>query len=341
MEWPYIENLMLGQISHVTGKEPRYPIIALQEALAASNNPDDTKKFIHDDDDNAPFATAIRKIDRSQKCFPTVSEDHMKWMTNTSLGDFCEGKTSDGYLELSKNVVTSLGYVHDDGTLAMDHNALTMVWEMHEYMPQAIHLCAVLEELYLRFCYQKSKTFKESDSTQNEFLSVLIHVVDRHSPIEGEESLQQLLRIEASEDGKQNAEAQSMWLETEAIIRKQKELIDSLDIPEEEKAKMHLVMPPAAEVGGVGPPLDKGVYEMLVSKQKGFKEEQSQARRNELKNRIVTLGHICQLAHNNLQQPHGHYDQLEVHFRRMFSNIKYSVADMMAQLTDQDDLTEI
>jgi ATP-dependent RNA helicase DDX60 len=26
MDWPYIENLMLGQISHVTGKQPRYPI---------------------------------------------------------------------------------------------------------------------------------------------------------------------------------------------------------------------------------------------------------------------------------------------------------------------------
>jgi ATP-dependent RNA helicase DDX60 len=25
MDWPYIENLMLGQISYVTGKEPRYP----------------------------------------------------------------------------------------------------------------------------------------------------------------------------------------------------------------------------------------------------------------------------------------------------------------------------
>ena len=114
-----------------------------------------------------------------------------------------------------------------------------------------------------------------------------------------------------------------------------------MDIPEEEKEKMRLVLPPATEEGGFGPPLDKGVYEMLVSKQKGFKEEQSTARRNELKNRIVKLGHICQIAHNNLQQPHGKYDQLEVHFRRMFSNIKYSVADMMNQLTDQDDLTEI
>lgn len=341
MEWPYIENLMLGQISHVTGKEPRYPIMALQGALAASNNPDDTKAFIHDEAENNAFANAVRKIHRTQSCFPTVTEEQVEWMTNTSLGDFCEGKTSEEYLEMSENTIQSLGYTHDDNTLAMDHNALTMVWEMHEYMPEAIHLCAALEQLYLRFCYQKSKTFKESDSTQNEFLSVLIHVVDRHSPAEGDESLQQLLRIEASEDGKFNPDAQSMWLETEDTLRKQKELIDGLDIPEEEKEKMRLVLPPATEEGGFGPPLDKGVYEMLVSKQKGFKEEQSTARRNELKNRIVKLGHICQIAHNNLQQPHGKYDQLEVHFRRMFSNIKYSVADMMNQLTDQDDLTEI
>jgi len=341
MEWPYIENLMLGQISHVDGKEPRYPIMALQGALAASNNPNDTRKFVFDDAESPAFATAIRKIQRSQNCFPTVTEEQMEWMANTSLGDFCEGKTSEDYLALSQSVVKGLGYVHEDETLAMDHNALTMVWEMQEYMPVAIHVCAILEQLFLRFCYQKSKTFKESDSTQNEFLSVLIHVIDRRPPTEGEESLQQLLRIEASEDGKQNTDAQALWVETEETLRKQLELINGLDIPEEEKAKMRLAIPPASEEGALGPPLDKGVYEMLVSKQKGFKEEQSTARRNELKNRIVTLGHICQIAHNNLQQPHGKYDALEVHFRRMFSNIKYSVADMMNQLTDQADMTEI
>ena len=103
--------------------------------------------------------------------FPTVTETQMEWMCKTSLGDFCEGKESNEYLDLSKKVIQTLGYVHEDNTLAMDHNALTMVWEMHDYMPEAIHLCAVLEQLYLRFSYQKSKTFKESDSTQNEFLS--------------------------------------------------------------------------------------------------------------------------------------------------------------------------
>jgi len=341
MEWPYIENLMLGQISHVTGKEPRYPIMALQGALAKSNDPDDTKNFIHDDTESNAFATAVRKIKRSQNCFPTVSEEQIEWMANTSLGDYCEGKVSDEYLGISERVIEGLGYVHGDMTLAMDHNTLSMVWEMHEHLPKAVNLCAALEQMYLRFCYQKSKTFKESDSTQNEFLSVLIHVVDRYSPPEGEESLQQLLRIQSSDDGKFNPDAQALWVETEDTLRKQKELIDSLDIPESEKAKMHLEMPPATEEGSVGPPLDKGVYEMLVSKQKGFREDQSVERRNELKNRIVSLGHICQIAHNNLQQPHGKYDQLEVHFRRMFSNIKYSVADMMNQLTDQEDLTEV
>ena len=73
----------------------------------------------------------------------------------------------------------------------------------------------------------------------------------------------------------------------------------------------------------------------------GFAADQDVGRRNELKERIVRLGQICQLVHNNLQQPHGKYSALEVHFRRMFSNIKYSVSDMMTQISNQDDLTEV
>jgi hypothetical protein len=341
MDWPYIENLMLGQISKVTGKEPRHPLLSLVGALAASNDPSDTKHFVFDQLENTAFATAIRKIQRTMRCFPTVTPEQVEWMSNTTLAEFCEEKTSDEYLGISKKIVTGLGYTHEDGTLAMDHNVLTMVGELYEDLPVAVHVCAVLEQMFLRFCYQKSKIYKESDSTQNEFLSVLIHVVDRYPAANGEESLQQLLRIEESADGKQNEDAKAMWLETEDILRKQNELIDGLDVPEEEKAKLRLLMPPAAEKGSSGPPLDKGVYEMLVLKQKGFNESQSTERRNELKNRIVRLGDVCRVAHNNVQMHHGKYDQLEVHFRRMFSNIKYSVADMMQQLTDQDDLTEV
>lgn len=347
MEWPYIENLMLGQISHVRGKEPRYPLMALQGALAASNDPEDYANFIHDDNENGTaFANAVRKRNKSRTSQLTIDDKMMKMMCDTTLDDYCEGKESEDYIDISETVIHGLGYVDSDMKLSMDHNVLSMVWELHEYESDAVHLCAIIEQLYMRFCYNKTKSFKESDATQNDFLAVLLHVVDRVPAKEGEESLQQILRVSSSNDGKVlNENAIGLWLETEKYLREQKEKIDGLDIPQKDKDKIHLTPPPAAgNAEGeekYGPPLDKGVYEMIVTKQKGFRDDQSNERRNELKDRIVRFGQICMIAHNNIQQPHGAYSALEVHFRRMFNNIKYSVADMMSQLTDQDDLTEV
>jgi len=344
MEWPYIENLMLGQISQVTGKQPRYPTMALQQALAAANDPGDTRKFIHEPDgDTTPFATALRKMARAQNCFPTITEMQAEWMADTTLEEFCQDKENHEYADISKSIVQGLGYLHEDMTLAMDHNVLTMVWEMNATVPESIHVCAILEQLFLRFCYNKTKSFKESDSTQNDFLSVLLHVVDRVPVREGEESLQQLLRIAPSTDGNKSLseDAKALWLETEKSLRDQKAKIDALNVEQADKDLMYLAIPPAEEDNDIGPPLDKAVYEMLVSKQKGFHEGQDMHRRNELKNRIVALGQLCLIVHNNIQQPHGKFSALEVHFRRLFSNIKYSVADMMNQLTDLHDATEV
>eukprot|EP00804_Cyclotella_cryptica_P011929 CCRYP_004426-RA/>CCRYP_004426-RA protein AED:0.01 eAED:0.01 QI:96/1/1/1/1/1/2/343/1248 len=340
MEWPYIENLMLGQITKVTGKEPRYPTMALQHAIAASNDPSDTKHFIHDEN-KREFAQAIRKMQSSLKCYPTITEEMMEWMAGSSLGDFCNSEEKSDYLDLSRKVIQGLGYVNSDMRLEMDHNVVSMVCEMDDLLPEGIHLCAILDQLFMRFCYNKTKAFKESDAVQNEFLSVLVHVVDRVPAAEGEESLQQLLRIVPVEGKPLNDDALAMWLETEAALMAQQKSINDLDIDESEKETMRLVLPPASESGELGPPLDKGVYEMIVTKQKGFRDDQSLERRNDIKTRIFKLGHICQIAHNNLQQPHGKYDALEVHFRRLFNNIKYIVADMMNQLTDQADLTEV
>mmetsp|Transcript_5662 Transcript_5662/g.9378 ORF Transcript_5662/g.9378 Transcript_5662/m.9378 type:complete len:1262 (+) Transcript_5662:69-3854(+) len=343
MEWPYIENLMLGAISQVTGKEPKYPIMALQQSLAASSDPGDLKNFAHEpDDEPTPFATALRKMQRSQDCFPTVTEEQMGWIAGTTLEDFCNDRENEDYLEMSESVIQGLGYVHSDLTLAMDHNVLTMVWELHDELPIAVNLCPILDQLFLRFCFNKTKSFMQSDATQNDFLSVLLHVIDRVPAEDGEESLQQLLRVAPSDDGRAlNDDAKGLWLETEKMLLDQKKLIDSLNIEDEEKAKMQLPLPPAETEGEIGIPLDRGVYEMLVSKQKGFRDGQDMARRNELKDRIVALGQLCLVAHNNIQQPHGKYSALEVHFRRLFSNVKYSVADMMTQLTDQEDVTEV
>lgn len=246
-------------------------------------------------------------------------------MTSTTLQEFCEEKESEDYYKTSCQTIEKLGFVDSNMRLTMDHNVLSMIWEMSDMLPQAIHIAAVLEQLYFNFCYNKTKLFKESDATQNDFLSVLLHIVDRVPAEEGEETLQQFLRIESSDDGTKqvNEDAIRLWKETEEILHSQQIKIDSLDISEEEKNKMKLTPPPGEE-GSLGPPLDKGVYEMIIMKQKGFHEDQSYERRNELKNRIVRLGQICLVAHNNLQQPHGKYDSLEVHFRKLFKNIQYS-----------------
>jgi len=343
MEWSYIENLMLGQISMVTGNEPRYPTMDLQLAISQANDPGDLNHFIHDDEESNPaFALAMRKMQRSQKCFPTVKEEEMELMTGTTLEEFCEGKENDEYYGISKKVIEGLGYVDSDLRMTMDHNVLSMVFEMGHMIPEAINLATALEQLYFNFCYNKTASYKNSEGCQNEFLAVLLHVIDRVPAREGEESFQELLKVEVSGDGSKtlNEDAVVVWKETEEILRKQKEAIDELDIPQSEKDKMYIPVTPGAE-GTTGPPLDKGVYEMIIMKQKGFHENQSIERRNELKDRIVRLGQVCLIAHNNLQQPHGKYDALEVHFRKLFKNIKYSVTDMMTQLTDQEDLTEI
>jgi hypothetical protein len=343
MEWSYIENLMLGQISHVTGKEPRYPTMLLQRAMAQANDPGDLHHYIHDDEGHLPaFSAAIRKMQRAQKCFPTISEEAIRFVTGTTLAEFCEGKENNDYFDISKKVIEGLGYVDDDLRLEMDHNILSMVFEMSDILPIAVNLCAVLEQLYFHYCYNKTNAFKQSDATQNDFLAVLLHVVDRVPAVEGEESFQQHLRLVPDEEkGKApNEEAVAVWKETEDLLRAQQILIDNLDIPQSEKDKLHLPVPPGPE-GTLGPRLDKGVYEMIVTKQKGFRDDQSIERRNDLKERIVRVGQICLVAHNNLQQPHGKYADLEVHFRRLFNNIKYCVSDMMTQLTDQADLTEV
>jgi hypothetical protein len=340
MEWPYIENLMLGQITNVTGKQPRYPTMALKQAIAASNDPDDSKHFVHDE--NKPeFALAIRKMQRTQDCYPSISEEMMEWMAGPTLEEFCNSEEKTDYLALSQGVIQGLGYVDKDMKLDMDHNVVSMVCEMNDFLPEAIHLRAILEQLYFRFCYNKTKAFKQSDSTQNALLAVLLHVIDRVPAVDGEESMQEFLRVTPTEGKITNDDALAMWLETEELLMAQRDKISAIEIDDAEKAKMHLDPAPATEHGHVGPPLDKGVYEMIITKQKGFRDDQSVERRNDLKNRIFKLGHICQIAHNNLQQPHGKYDALEVHFRRLFNNIKYSVADMMNQLTDQSDLTEV
>jgi ATP-dependent RNA helicase DDX60 len=97
--------------------------VALQQALAASNDPGNRKHFVHEPDGHpASFGKCLRCIQKVQHCFPTVTEQQMSWMCNTTLEEFCRDESSDSYFALSAKVIEGLGYVHSDLTLAMNHN---------------------------------------------------------------------------------------------------------------------------------------------------------------------------------------------------------------------------
>uniref|UniRef100_A0A7S1BV22 Helicase ATP-binding domain-containing protein n=1 Tax=Corethron hystrix TaxID=216773 RepID=A0A7S1BV22_9STRA len=345
MSWDYIENLMLGQISKVVGNKPRYPVMALERAIAASNDPDDYEHFVHDELDGGAFGMSLRKRNRQCPCHPTITEDMMEWKASTTLEEFTEDRTNNSYYSLSKDVCQALGYVDSNMKLLIDHNVATMIYELHDRnLPSAIFLASTVDMLYERFCNNKTRVFKESDATQNEFISCILHVADRVPCPEGEVSLQEYLNCVVTDTSKgKSCDENSLacWLETEKILRTQYDRISGLDIDQTYKDEMLLSLPPATKNGDVGPFLDRGVYEMLSTKQKGFRPEQTIERRNDLKNRVVSLGHFCLVAHNNIQQPHGKNKNLEVYFRKLFNNIKYCLADMMNQLTDQVDLTEV
>ena len=93
---------MLGQITNVIGKEPRYPTMALQGAIAAANDPDDTMHFVHDE--NKPlFADAIRKMQRNQHCYPTIKEEMMEWKNlKPILNELNDASLNADYNKVSK-----------------------------------------------------------------------------------------------------------------------------------------------------------------------------------------------------------------------------------------------
>merc|ERR1712008_88339 len=89
-----------------------------------------------------------------------MGETMIKSQCDHTLSDFCDETTSGDYFQLSKYVIQSLGYVDENMKLEMDHNALTMVWEMRNIQADAVHLCAVLEQLLSVFVTIKRKVSK-------------------------------------------------------------------------------------------------------------------------------------------------------------------------------------
>ena len=173
-------------------------------------------------------------------------------------------------------------------------------------------------------------------------MSILVHIIDRAACKEGDVPLHAMLKCGDVKGAQQVDEgAKEMWMATEKILRGKRDIINGMDIPQSEKDSLNLAMDCGESEGSFGPGLDGGLYEMLSTNRVGFPEEMSVERRNELKGRIFKFGCFCRIANNNIQQPtgsfQGDYSSLSVFFRKLFSSCKWSLMDIMKQLTDQGD----
>ncbi|GMH65194.1 hypothetical protein TL16_g04139 [Triparma laevis f. inornata] len=359
MEWDVIENLMLGQISQVTGNNPHYPLLALQRAIAMSNDPTNAN-FVHgkavdlDDLDtqeranakkwakmSEAFENGVRKSASWQNRIPTVDEPGMEQCAGPSLGNFCGIETTPGYFEVSKEIIRQLEYVDLDMQLTVDHNVASMVWEMGiNFIAESVNIAYCLEILYQKFVNNNRRSHK-SEGDQNAFMACLLQIVDRVPCREGEVSLQRYLKVEVElGTGKLIDESsKELFVDMHADLCMCRDKVNAFSLPEGgEGEKERLILPHLGGNAEIGIGLDSGVYELLQTKRKEFPESVLTARRNELKNRVYKLGCILRCMNNNIQQPHGKYKELSEYTNKCFSAIGYSLKDMMNQLQDQDDL---
>ena len=367
MDYDIIEDLMLGQISKVTGKNPLYPLMGLQRALAASNDPGDDERFVHGRQINyeemspqecedrkkwagmsASFEASLRHMVRWQHCCPTVSEAMMNSMTVSTLQQFCEDGDDSGYYEKSRRVLEELGYCEGESLrLTMDHNVLSMCWEISMSWPaNAINIVACLPTLYKNFVENQRRS-PDNVVDQNAFMACIVHIVDREECRDGDVSLQLMLKAAVEEGSSKvvDVAAKALYEEIEDDLRAfhGKVLsLSSLNAEEKELLKLELMDESVADSENrLGPNLDSGVYEHILTKRKGFLDEVDVARRNELKERIVKVGEVLRRMNNNIQQPHGKYRELFKYSNKCFSAVRYCVMDIMSQLTNQKDECEL
>ena len=304
------------------------------------------------------FENSCRAATRWQHRTPTLDEQGIVQSTNRTLAQFCGLPGVNDYYEVSKKMLVDLGYISvldeedakEEGDkegamrLKMDHNILSMAWELSvEYLPESVNIVTCLDTLYSHFVTNNRRTYK-NEGDQNSFLACILQIIDRHPCPEGTAPLQVYIKARVEEGSSKQLDEKSNELvsDIEQDLQMFRAKVESFSCPDEEKQRLMLPMvgeydDAIKDEDRLGPDLDSGVYEIIQTKRKSFPDDCPTGRRNELKSRVYRLGCILRIMNNNVQQPHGKYKDLADYTNKCFSAVRYSIIDMMKQLTNQDD----
>ena len=321
MDWDRIRQLMVGTVPAILGKDPYFPTMALPYVLSS-------------------------EVAGTDKLCDFVNRKCMRRLCAASLAECVvekkvrPAKDCDSCVTDLLKTIDILGLKRrededkkpdDDVSVHTDvRPALCMVWELRGYLAESVALHYALPELMAdfvkdRFNFKRADDDAASEAVQIEFLSVILHIVDRHPAPEGTTPLSEISWLT------KNPDRVAKWAKWEKILTASQDRLN--DLPESHASALRLPVPP-------GEPIDAMVFEVAKDRRLPPASAITSLDRHNLKLRIWHLGNILLKAHNCLQLP-GQYHTLSPLLRKSYSRIKYILADDIKADVDERDIQQL
>lgn len=207
---------------------------------------------------------------------------------------------------------------------------LCMLWELRNYLPESIALACALPHFVSdfvkdRFNMKRAVDDSDSEAVQIEFMSVLLHIVDRTPCKEGDTPLHELSWL------KKSPERIAKWDKWENLVVAWHARCDQLPNRNDAEAVKFPVAP--------GTPLDAAVFIVVKERRLPAPSQISSLERHQLKLRIWNVGNILLKMHNCLQLP-GEYITLSPLLRKCFRRVMYILADDINANVDDEDISQ-
>ncbi|KAJ8611292.1 hypothetical protein CTAYLR_004170 [Chrysophaeum taylorii] len=324
MDWARIRTLMVGTVPAILGRPPHFPTIAVPLALSPE----------------VSGALALCKhVDRAMLCrLCAASLEEYSAKTKRSAID-SDAKVDEclrtlDVLGLGSNMFGGGGGGASDApvdatTLLRGDTrpTLCMVWELRNYLPESVALANALPHFLADFVkdkynFKRADDDADSEAVQIEFMSVLLHIVDRAKCAENAVPLSELSWLKKSPD------RVARWDKWEALIVEWQSKLDALN--DADAAALKFAVPP-------GTPLDASVFDVVKDRRLPPASQISSLDRHNLKLRIWNVGNILLKMHNSLQMP-GEYITLSPLLRKTFRRITYILSDDINANVDDEDI---
>lgn len=217
-----------------------------------------------------------------------------------------------------------------DGKSGDSRPMLCMLWELRNYLPESIALACALPHLISdfvkdRFNMKRAVDDSDSEAIQIEFMSVLLHIVDRTPCKDGSTPLNELSWL------KKSPERLAKWEKWENLIIGWQGRCEKLPNPNDAEAVKFPVAP--------GTPLDASVFIVAKDRRLPAPSQISSLERHQLKLRIWNVGNILLKMHNCLQLP-GEYITLSPLLRKCFRRVMYILSDDINANVDDEDISQ-